>query len=460
MAVIPDYSATLSRGQAIANGIQQALNIIGSTGVNVVKQYQNQRSVETAYKGVRGTILEKQKQYGLTDEQAEAMTARMKYRSDEKVEDYEKRIAPTLLNLQIWEKYTSDPNYQVDLPNPFTDTQSFLGLLELEKKTKEQKDIGEAVHESVFGKRGGGLAPGTDISNIEQDIQKPSEFPAPESGVTQAGTQEEATQMIAGRLGGRPVSQEKLEEYPAFRTLPSEAGMARQQQEQQKQQLSQQKTEADISLKEAQTEKAQAQTRQMTTSERVKTMSQSDNKKDEANRIKNLNDVTRLFIAANESLKTIPPDDGKGGVTEEYIDMKQLVEELKQRKSELQKTGGEKEETSMEAKSEATKIEEEVKKMFPAGGQTEAGASGQIELSADKINKLALSIGVKIDFDKIRQSLKQGYSVADIIERILMAKKSQPSTEEQPGSQIEVRGTQIGKTGPPVTQGIGGRIGG
>ena len=439
MAQMPDYSLIARRGQAIGSGIEKALNIIAQTGTNAVQEYKRKRTVENAYKGIRGSIVEGQEKFGLSDSQADAMASRLKYRDGEKMEAYEKRVAPTLKNMLVWQEYTKDPDFKIDLPNPFLDNQTFFSTLDMQTKRKEQKEIGEAVQSSVFGDRVGGLPEGTDISNIQEDIktQDPSTFQGPEQGVTQAGTQEDATGMIAARMGNRPVSEKQLQQFPAFRSLPSEAGMAKSRQSD----LQSQNLEAGIGLKGAQTEAAQALTKQRNTSEMLARLKASENKKQEVNNIKDLSTITRMEISARELLKDTPkygvdamgmPNES-GDISEDWIDVKELSEILKEKRNQVAKAGGqnipEPIKPTMEAISIANKVEEDYNKIYPKGAKDD---SAMISLAIDRINQFAKFNGVSIDPGRIEAALKQGSTVADIAQRIIMAKKQTPTPQQEP----------------------------
>jgi len=443
MAQMPDYSLIAKRGQAIGSGIEKALNIIAQTSTSAVEEYKRKRTVENAYKGIRGFVLDGQEKFGLSNSQADAVASKLKYRDNEKVEDYEKRVAPTLKNMMVWQEYTKDPDYKVDLPNPFLDNQTFFSTLDMETKRKEQKQIGEAVQETVFGSRVGGLPEGTDISNMQQDMKKqePSAYQPPEQGVTQAGTQEDATGMIAARMGGRPVSEQQLQQYPAYRSLPSEAGMAKGRQSE----LQTKSLEAGIGLKGAQTEATQALTKQRNTSEMLSRLKASENKKQDVNGIKDLNLVTRMEISARELLKDTPkygidemgnPKES-GDISEDWIDVKELSEILKEKRNQVVKAGGgnvpEPIKPTMEATAVANKVEEDYNKIYPKGSKDE---SAMLYLAVDRINQFAKSNGVSIDTGRIEAALKQGSTVADIAQRILMAKGQLPKQDTTIGGRI------------------------
>lgn len=433
MAQMPDYSLIARRGQVIGTGIEKALNIIAQTSTNAVQEYKRKRTVENAYKGIRGFVIDGQKKFGFSDSQADAVTSKLKYRDGEKVEAYEKRVGPTLKNFLVWQEYTKDHNYKVDLPNPFLDNQTFFSTLDMATKRKEQKQIGEAVQDVVFGSRKGGLPEGTDISNIQQDIktQDPSAYQPPEQGVTQAGTQEDATGMIAARMGGRPVSEQQLQQFPAYRSLPSESGLAKQRYSD----LQSQNLEAGIGLKGAQTEAAQALTKQRNTSEMLSKLKASENKKQEVNNLKDLNTIARLEISSKETLKDIPKygldnfgnPKQSGDINEEWIDMKELTEILKEKRNQVVKSGGgdvpEPIKPTIEASAVADKVGEDYNRMYPKGAKDD---SAMTSLAVDRISQFAKFNGVSIDPGRIEAALKQGSTVADIAQRIIMAKKQTP----------------------------------
>lgn len=435
--IIPDYSMVATRGQQIAKGIQDAINIIGQTSVAAIDAYKQQRNVETAFKGIRGYIIENQQKYGLTDKQADAFADRLKFKPNEKVEDYEKRVAPTLLNMKVWEEYSKEPEFKIDLPNPFLDNQSFISVLNHKKKLRDERDLGEAVYSSVFGQRGT-MQPTTEP---EMANKLPMEDRTQETGgMAPAQTQEEATQRIAGRLPGKMIGEEQLQQFPSYRSLPSEAGIAKGQMAQQKFQTEQQQSEAKLGLTQAQTEAAKALTSQRNTMASLQQMKQSPDKMKAVNNLKDFASISRLEIAAREMLNNTLKDDGKGGISEDWLDMKELTDALKQKRSELSK-GEQSVKPSMETTAETSKIEQEVNKMFPKGIRSEQDQIKQMQEIATRINTFALSNDVMINYNRIIEALRQGQKVDDIIERINKAKQMQ----QKPNVNQPLTGGDVGR---------------
>ena len=397
--VIPDYSMVARRGDIIAKGIQDAFGIIGSITTSAIDEYKMNRNLETAYKGVRADILNNQQKYGLDDKQAQAMMSRLKFKDKETIDDYEKRIAPTLLNMKLWEKYQEDPNYKIDLPDPFVPTQSFVAMLDLSKDIKDRKQIGEAVQEELFSGK----------MKLPEMAQQNPEFVGPPRPEMQQPpqTKEEFTGRIAGRLGGGyPVPEQKLEQYPGYRALPSQEDAS-------KQELYQ----ANIGKVQAQTQAADALTRKRNTADIIQKLKASEDKKNSVNDIKDLNTIARAEIYSREALKNMPKEDENGNISEDWIDMKELTEVLKDKRMEL--SG--KKKPSMESKGEAIGIQEQIQTQFPNTGKIPPDQTEVLQETANKINQKALSKGVQIDYNRIIMALKQGERVSDIIDRVNQA---------------------------------------
>lgn len=416
--VMPDYSLIAQRGQIVAKGIQDAMNIIANTSVQAIEEYKQKRNVETAYSGVRGLILSNQKKYGFDDKQADAMMSKLKYRDGEKIEDYERRIAPTLINMRIWEDYTKDPEYKVDLPNPFLDTQSFVMMLNDKKQRMDDKNVGETVYSTVFGEGGKPVSP---------ELQSTQQLPQP--GVQQEGqqqeaqqqlpqTREQATRQIAGRMGSQPVTEQQLQKYPAYRSLPSEADI-----------VQKQKEEELLNRIQAQTESAQALTSLRETTEEIKRLQASKSPKKEVDNLNDLTKVTNLELRARQQLGNMMSDDPS------YKEVEKIANLLKDQREKLtQKEGAIK--PGMEANQIADKVLQDIQKIYPKGTEKNEAVRS---LAVDRISLFAQSKGLQIDREKIGASLDQGNSVADIIERILMASKMQqtkPSSDFQIGGRI------------------------
>jgi glucan-binding YG repeat protein len=420
MAQIPNYNLIASRGQTIANGIQRGFDIMAQTTSSAIQEYKNKRTVENAYtNGVRKNIFDNAQRYGLSNSQADAMAQRMKYKEGESIEDYEKRIAPTLNNMVIWESYVKDPEYKVDLPNPFTDTQTFISSMDAAKQKREDKEIGEAVQRTVLGDE---QALGGEPGPSRPDVK----------------TQEEATQRIAGRVGvDRPVSNEQLQQFPAFRSLPTQAGIAKQKQTETKEALQTRKTEADIGL-----------TEQKTATQRALELKASKTKKQDVDNLKDLVAITRAELAAGVILKNTIKEDAEGNPTEEWIDAKEVVDLLRKKRIEVEKRGAVEDPNAikpgMEAIQIADKIQEDIQK---AGAKDEAA---QMSIVVDRLSMLALTRGIQMDKAKIEAAMKQGHSAADIAQRIIMRAPQQPQQGNIP---------QLQQAHEPSVPGVGGRIG-
>jgi hypothetical protein len=420
---IPDYSHIEKRGQLIGSMIENLAATTGQTIQAATQQYQQKRSKDTAYKGVRGMILDEQEAYGLSDSQAEALVSKLKYRPDETISAYEKRISPTLTNMRLYKDRSESLDYKVDMPDPFLDTQSFSAMIDENYRSRVQKETGAVVQ---------------DVTTMD----KPK-------------TREEATEIIAGRMGGRAVTDQQLEQYPGYRGLPTQKELdaqtaadvaGRRAAAQEGRAIAQEGRReemhaADLKYKEAQTKAADALTQQRKTSAKVKELAGKGKKG--VNELDDLETITKMEIAARELLKDIDRnDEATGDIREEWIEMKEFADLLKEKRNEIAKAS-QKPKPSMEAMSVGEKIGEDVSKMFDLENPTEAGKKGARELTAQKLNQYAMSNGVNINYDKIRQALKQGKSAAEVAEIILYIKNNQKSKQVKP-------------TGIPVT---GGRFG-
>lgn len=437
---MPDYSHITDRGRAISSMVQNAFNIMAQTLPTAVRQYQNQRSIETAYKGIRGMILENQEKFGLDDNQADSLMTKLKYHPDETIDDYEKRVSGPLTNMKVYDIYSNDADYEIDMPDPFLDLNSFASAMDHYVKIKKQRAVGEAVQKSVFGD-GGGIPEGTDISNIQSQMEKIDleAYQGPQRGVTQPETREQARMMVAGEMGTKPVSEKELEQFPSYRALPTQEELGKQD----IQSLKKQETEANIDLKKEQLESQKALTRYRNTSARVKALSKTSNKRGQVGKFKDLSDIVKMETAARELLKDIPREDPAGGISEEWLDMKELADVLKEKRNEIVKqTEGGKREPSMEANALADQIQQEASSMFNIKDPNEHTIKGVDELTAQRINQFALSKGVSVDFVKIKQALQEGKTAAEIIDRILMklSQGKQSSRPEQLSQRIGGKG--------------------
>lgn len=315
--MVPQYGGDQARN--IMNVTNALANLVGDIG-NAVRQYKANRSLDTAYKGVRGLINANKEDYGLSDSQAEAMMNRLKYREGEEITDYEDRIRPTLQNLVIYDNLKKeDPGMaDVDLPDPFIDNKVFVSLLDRSVSLSRQSQLGEHVPAVTGQEPKLPLEPGQTIGQqIGEQPQK--QF---------ATTQEEASQMIAGRMGGA-VSQKELKQYPGYRNLPTQAGIATGE-------MKQEKHEADIAAQEALTTQRHTQTKKINAE--INKLRNTPDKKTAVNNVKTYAEVTRLDLGVKTLLNKMEPiDPVTGELDDEYIEVKALSQELSKRRKFLEK---------------------------------------------------------------------------------------------------------------------------
>ena len=422
----PDYSYIKDRGNIAGRAIQNIGNIAANTITPVVQEYQKSRSLKTAYKGVRGMVLDQQEKYGLNDKQADALMQKLKFRPGETVDAYEKRIAPTLSNLMQYDEYSKSAEYKVDMPNPFMESNAFTAAIDMNLQKRRQQELGHVTQE------------------LPDDA-----------------TRESATQTIAGRMPGRAVGEKELEQFPAYRSLPTQSDVdsrakaqsqefratgtdmrAEDQNARAEDQAvrNQEMHEVDLRLKEAQIKATQ-------TSTRLKNLAADKDPKGKVDALKNMSEIVKLEVSAKELLKDIPKYyEGTNDLNEEYADMKALSDLLAQKRREAAKVP----ETSPEAQSATMRIEEEVSKhqMVPENKKDMAKVGGQNQelsrnITVQKIQQFAQENGVNIPSQKINESLRmknpqtgQPYTVEEVMDRILKIKAMQTQGSQPIGGRV------------------------
>ncbi|MHA1170447.1 MAG: hypothetical protein ACTSRU_21675, partial [Candidatus Hodarchaeales archaeon] len=236
-------------------------------------------------------------------------------------------------------------------------------------------------------------------------------------------------------------------------------------------------TESQTAENVAQTDKAEASTAKIKTSDRILKMSESDDKKAAVQNLKDYNDVARLRIATADMMKNLKPYKDEDP-SEGYLDMQQLLEELKIKQKEIEDRG----KTDQPEKKQAVvnpvakSIEDEIIKTFPRvlrdddtgaiSGPSLSGMKGSTELAALRINQYASSLPkpVNVDFNGIKEALvNKGFTIQEIIAKIdkMASQTQQPQQQvQQQQPQIQVPTTPVGSSGAPVPipQGAGGRI--
>ena len=295
---------------------------------------------------------------------------RLKYRDGETVDAYEKRIAPTLSNLMQYDEYLKSAEYKVDMPNPFMESDAFAAAIDTNLQKRRQQELGHVTQE------------------LPDDA-----------------TRESATQEIAGRMPGRAVGEKELEQFPAYRSLP---------------------TQSDVDSR----AKAQSQEFRATG---------TDMRAEDQN--------VRAEVSAKELLKDIPKYyEGTNDLNEEYADMKALSDLLAQKRREAAKVP----ETSPEAQSATMRIQDEVEKhqMVPEKPEDMANVAGQNQelarnITVQKIQQFAQENGVNIPSQKINESLRmknpqtgQPYTVEEVMDRILKIKAMQTQGSQPIGGRV------------------------
>ena len=417
--LIPDYSYIQERGNIAGRAIQNIGNIAAATIPPAVQEYQKVRSLKTAYKGVRGMVLDQQEKYGLNDKQADALMQKLKFRDGETVDAYEKRIAPTLSNLMQYDEYSKSAEYKVDMPNPFMESDAFAAAIDMNLQKRRQQELGHVTQE------------------LPDDA-----------------TRESATQEIAGRMPGRAVGEEELKQFPAYRSLPTQSdvdnrakaqsqefrAMGGEMRAEDQAVRNQEMHEVDLRLKEAQIKASE-------TSTRLKKLAAEKDPKGEVDALKNMTDIVRMELGAKELLKDIPRNDKiTGELNEEWINMKALSDLLAQKRREVAKVP----ETSPQAQSATMRIQDEVSKqqMTPEKPEDMARVGGQNQelarnITVQKIQQFAQENGVNIPSQKINESLRmknpqtgQPYSVEEIMDRILKIKAMQTQGSQPIGGRV------------------------
>ena len=237
-------------------------------------------------------------------------------------------------------------------------------------------------------------------------------------------TREQALQGIAGRMGGRPVSEKELMQYPGYRSLPTQQGIQKGQTEALEQSRKQEMHEADIGLKRAKATR---------TYQLARTLSSSPNKRKEVNDIKDFNTLAKLEITTKEALKEIPKylDADETEINEEWIDMKDLLDTVVERRKGLNKQG-EVEEFSDKVKTFAEEINKKVESALPGritDDSKKAKLIGKKSLDdkdkikqtviAEELYNFASSNNVPIDQNRILKKLADGETVEAILDAIL-----------------------------------------
>ena len=424
--LIPDYSYIQERGNIAGRAIQNIGNIAAATIPPAVQEYQKVRSLKTAYKGVRGMVLDQQEKYGLNDKQADALMQKLKFRDGETVDAYEKRIAPTLSNLMQYDEYSKSAEYKVDMPNPFMESDAFAAAIDMNLQKRRQQELGHVTQE------------------LPDDA-----------------TRESATQEIAGRMPGRAVGEKELEQFPAYRSLPTQSDVdsrakahsqdfratgtdmrAEDQNARAEDQnvRSQEMHGMNMKLKQAQLEATK-------TSTRLKKLAATQNPKGEVDALKNMADIVKLEVSAKELLKDIPRNDEiSGELNEDWVNMKALSDLLAQKRREAAKVP----ETSPEAQSAAMRIQDDVSKhqMTPEKPEDMANVAGQNQelarnITVQKIQQFAQENGVNIPSQKINESLRmknpqtgQPYTVEEVMDRILKIKAMQTQGSQPIGGRV------------------------
>jgi len=417
--LMPDYSYIQQRGDIAGRAIQNIGNIAAATIPPAVQEYQKSRSLKTAYKGVRGMVLDQQEKYGLNDKQADALMQRLKFRDGETVDAYEKRIAPTLSNLMQYDEYLKSAEYKVDMPNPFMESDAFAAAIDMNLQKRRQQELGHVTQE------------------LPDDA-----------------TRESATQEIAGRMPGRAVGEEELKQFPAYRSLPTQSDVdsrAKAQSEEFRAMGGEMRAEDQAvrnqEAHEMNMKLQQAQLEATKTSTRLKKLAAEKDPKGEVDALKNMSEIVKLEVSAKELLKDIPKYyEGTNDLNEEYADMKALSDLLAQKRREAAKVP----ETSPEAQSATMRIQGEVEKhqMAPGKSKDMAKVAGQNQelarnIIVQKIQQFAQENGVNIPSQKINESLRmknpqtgQPYSVEEIMDRILKIKEMQTKGSQPIGGRV------------------------
>ena len=410
---IPDYSHIQQRGAIVGNMVEKLAGIVGTTVGQVTQIYQQNRSLEHAYKGVRRMVLDGQESFGLSDKQADALMSKLKYREGEKIEAYEKRIAGPLSNMLSYEDFSEKSDYKIKMPDPFIEPQNFLAAMNSSYLARKTQETGAVVQ---------------DVTTMDK----------PE-------TREGATEIIAGRMGGRPVSEQELQQYPGYRALPSQADLDKEAAGRVKAQRDAEIYKANLALKKAQT-----------TSAKVKAMAGLKNMQDGVDELKDLDTITRMEIAARKLLKDIPEKDEKTGeLSEEHLDMMELSQILREKRNEISKTKIRPKETP-DAKSIAMELQQNVREKMEAGYERGFFGLGKPkepsekeqaimfnEMLADEISRYAKQeLGVTVDPKNIskvfqtKDKFGRPYSVGDVVDMILKKAGTQQTTQPTVGGRV------------------------
>ena len=396
-AIIPDYSYVQQKGNIVGSAVEKIGGIAANTMNQAVQQYQLKRSKETAYKGVRGMVLENQKKFGLSEKQSDALMDKLKYRPNETIEAYEKRIAPTLTNMKLYDEYLSNADYQINMPDPFIDTQTFKTTMDANLSKRKEREIG--IH----------------LGNVEGE------------------TREDIGTAIAGRMQGRPVSEQELSQFPQYRSLPTqkeqtvetraqeahEANIAGRQattgattdQNQRQQEMH----PIDMQYKKAQIDRLKADT----TAAKVKALATQG--KSGVDKLKDFNTIVKLETGAKELLKDIEKYDPiTGELSEEYIDTKALSDMLRAKRNEIGKIS----QAGSKAQIVSNKIQDEVNKQITGLDQRQSSLMSS-NIAGQRLQQYAESLGVKLDSQTIENHLSvknpetgQNYTIEEIAQEI------------------------------------------